>query len=343
MTGTWNQKLARTRSLTTVEGFRVGHWTDSKNATGCTAILCDQQTIAGVDVRGGATASHELELLYPTGCVEFIQAIMLTGGSAMGLACVHGAVEYLREKQQGFPTQQGHIPIVPAAAIYDLGLGNPDAYPVKENGLHACQSATPEFERGSVGAGTGAVVGKIHGHSNATKGGIGSAGWVTQDGLQVGAIAVVNAFGDIGDPDSSRIIAGARTENNTPLHSADALIDGNQHDIKFGSNTTLCVITTNAKLTKTQASIVSRIAQTGLTRAVWPSHTQYDGDMIFTLSSGDHAADLNRVGVLASRVVEAAICDAVLEATKIGPIPTAEQLGWADQVNQDSRSGDTLE
>lgn len=331
MTVTWNQQQARAHSISSVEGFRVGHWTDTKNATGCTVVLCDRQTVAGVDVRGGATASHEIELLNPAGCVDNVQAIMLSGGSAMGLGCVHGAVKHFRELNQGFPTQQGHIPIIPAAAIYDLGLGNPDAYPELENGLDACQSARADFERGSVGAGTGAVVGKIHGHSNAAKGGLGSAGWITADGLRVGAIAVVNAFGDICNPETSRLLAGARTSDNAPLNTTQAMIQGNQQDIRFGSNTTLCVVTTNAKLTKTQATIVSRIAQAGVTRAVTPCHTQYDGDMIFTLSSGEHIADINRIGVLASRVVEAAICDAVLTATKIGSIPTARELGWLEE------------
>jgi len=313
----------------------VGHSTNQVDATGCTAIICDIDPIAGVDVRGGATATHEIELLNPTGLVDRIQGIMLAGGSALGLASVQGGVEYFRTLNRGFTTEQGTIPIMPAAAIYDLGIGNPTSFPTHADGLAASQSATINFERGNVGAGAGAVVGKIQGHTHATKGGLGSAGWQTHDGLKVGALAIVNAFGDVHDPDTANIIAGARTDQNTPLNTAATLIQGdpNRPPIKFGSNTTLCVIATNAKLTKTQASIVARIAQTGVSRVISPCHTQYDGDMVFALSMGDLKHDLNRIGVLASRLIEAAIVDAILQATSIHNIPSANDLGWFRSLN----------
>lgn len=325
-------QTARKHSLSIVEGIRVGHWTDAERATGCTAIVCEHDAIAGVDVRGGATASHEIELLEPTGLVDSIQGIMLSGGSAMGLGCVQGAIEYFREHDRGFRTEQGVVPIVPGASIYDLGIGDPDAYPTNESGMIACQNANSDFDRGSVGAGAGAVVGKIHGHARATRGGLGSAGWETDDGLRVGAIAVVNAFGDVLNPVNSSIIAGAQSEQGKPLDSTDAMIRNDQR-ISFGSNTTLCVISTNAKLTKTEACIVSRIAQCGISRSVSPCHTQYDGDMVFSLSMGDGLFDLNRIGVLASKMIEAAIVDAVLAAEPFGSVPAAGSLGWAADFN----------
>ncbi len=335
MTHDWSWNRARESSITLVDGLRVGHSTNLVDATGCTAIICDIDPIAGVDVRGGATASHEIELLNPTGLVDRIQGIMLTGGSAMGLGAVQGGVEYFRTLNRGFTTEQSTIPIMPAAAIYDLGIGNPSAFPTHADGLVACQSASVDFQRGNVGAGTGAVVGKIQGHAHATQGGLGSAGWHTNDGLKVGALAVVNAFGDVHDPNTASIIAGARTDQSTPLNTATTLITGNPNHppIKFGSNTTLCVIATNAKLTKAQASIVARIAQTGISRTVSPCHTQYDGDMVFALSLGDQEYDLNRIGVLASRLIEAAIVDAILQATSIHNIPSANDLGWFKSLN----------
>lgn len=331
MTTPWNMLTARERSITLVEGVRVGHWTDSDAATGCTAVVCDHDAIAGVDVRGGATASHEIELLDPLGLVDRVQGIMLSGGSAMGLGCTQGAVEYFSDRLRGFETEQGVVPIVPGASLYDFGIGKAGAFPDGEDGFKACRAAAVDFERGNVGAGTGAVVGKIRGHAKGTKGGLGSAGWETDDGLQVGAIAAVNAFGDVIDPETGLIVAGARGDDGAPLNTANAMIVEGQDAIRFGTNTTLCVIATNAKLTKTQASVVARIAQSGISRAVSPCHTQFDGDMVFALSMGEMECDLNRVGVLASRVIEAAVIDAVSRAESAHGVVSASELGWMDR------------
>lgn len=331
MTERWNVHTAREQSITLVEGVRVGHWSDTDAATGCTAVVCDHDAIGGVDVRGGATASHEIELLDPLGLVDRVQGIMLSGGSAMGLGCSHGAVEYFSDRMRGFETEQGVVPIVPAASLYDFGIGKAGAFPDAEDGFKACRAASVDFERGNVGAGTGAVVGKLRGHAKGTKGGLGSAGWETNDGLQVGAIAAVNAFGDVIDPETGLIIAGAQDENGAALGTANAMIVGGQDAIRFGSNTTLCVIATNAKLTKTQASVVARIAQSGIARSVSPCHTQFDGDMVFALSMGEMECDLNRVGVLASRVIEAAVIDAVLRAESAHGVVCASELGWMDR------------
>lgn len=324
----WGWQHARTSSISIVPGIRVGHWSDAQDATGCTAVVCDHDAVAGVDVRGGATASHEINALDPCGIVERIQGVVLAGGSAPGLASVHGAVEFFRNHSRGFATQQGLVPVVPAAALFDRGIGDPAAFPTQDDGLLACTTASTDFERGNVGAGCGAVVGKMRGHLSATKGGLGSAGWETGDGLKVGALAAVNAFGDISDPDTGNIIAGSRTDDNTPYHTARSLIEDGPSPIGFGSNTTLCAIATNAKLSKSQATAVARIAQTGISRVVSPSHTQFDGDMVFALSMGDHEADLNRIGILAARLVEAAILDAVLRAEPMHGIPSATELGW---------------
>ncbi len=335
MTERLNWRTAREHSITIVDGVRVGHWTDEEAATGCTAVVCERDAVAGVDVRGGATASREIELLDPCGLVDRVQGIMLSGGSAMGLACAAGAVEYFSDRVRGFATEQGVVPIVPGASLYDFGIGKAGAFPDMEDGFAACRAAGADFERGNVGAGTGAVVGKIRGHAMGTKGGLGSAGWETSDGLRVGAIAAVNAFGDVVDPETGLIIAGARSEDGA-LGTADAMIVGGQEAVRFGTNTTLCVIATNAKLTKTEATVVARIAQSGIARAVSPCHTQFDGDMVFVLSVEDEAndemeCDLNRVGVLASKMVEAAVIDAVLRAESAHGVVSARELGWVDR------------
>jgi L-aminopeptidase/D-esterase-like protein len=324
----WDWQYARTSSISIVPGIRVGNWSDSQAATGCTAVVCDHDAVAGADVRGGATASHEINALDPSGIVERIQGVMLAGGSAPGLVSVHGAVEYFKNSARGFATQQGEVPVVPAAALFDRGIGDPDAFPSQSNGLLACMNASTEFERGNVGAGCGAVVGKMCGHTHATKGGLGSAGWETGDGLKVGALAAVNAFGDLLDPETGLTIAGARDEGNSPHCTARSLIEAGASSIGFGSNTTLCVIATNAVLSKAQATAVARIAQTGISRVVSPCHTQFDGDMVFALSMGDHKADLNRIGILAARLIEAAILDAALCAESLHGIPSATDLGW---------------
>lgn len=320
MTTQWNWDNARASSITLVDGVRVGHSTNSNGLTGCTAVVCDHDAVAGVDVRGGATASHEIELLDPCGLVSKVQGIMLSGGSAMGLSSASGAVEYFQKHGRGFETEQGVVPIVPTAALFDLGIGDPDSHPTHQDGLAACESASTDFARGSIGVGTGAVVGKINGHMNATKGGLGTAGWKTDDGLRVGALAAVNAFGDVIDSQTGSIVAGARNDDGSWLETASAMIVGDSLATRFGSNTTLCVVATNAKLTKAEATVVARIAQSGISRAISPCHTQYDGDMVFALSLGRREFDLNRIGVLASRVIEAAILDAVLTAESLGGV-----------------------
>ena len=324
----WSTTRAREHGIGVVEGVRVGHATDPVGATGCTVVVCDADCVGGVDIRGGATATHETHLLEPTGLVDRVHAIVLAGGSAPGLACIDGVTRRLREQGRGFRTAHGVVPITPGAAIFDLGIGDPDARPGADDAVRARDNATRDPGRGSVGAGTGATVGKIMGHDRAMRGGVGCAGWVCDDGLAVGAVSVVNAYGDLVDPGSGRIVAGARDGGDAPLGTVRTLIDAPAPDVGFGTNTTLVVVATNARLTKTQACIVARIAQGGIARGVHPCHTQFDGDMVFTLATGAIEADPSRVGVVAGAVVGASILDAALEASDFGAVPSAGTLGW---------------
>jgi len=324
----WSTTRAREHGIGVVEGVRVGHTTDRAGATGCTVVVCDADCVGGVDIRGGATATHETHLLDPTALVDRVHAIVLAGGSAPGLACVDGVTRRLREQGRGFKTAHGVVPITPGAAIFDLGIGDPDARPGAEDAARALDEATRDPVRGSVGAGTGATVGKIMGHDRAMRGGVGCAGWVCGDGLIVGAVSVVNAYGDIVDPESGRIVAGARDGGGGPLGTMRTLIDAPAPDVGFGTNTTLAVVATNAKLTKAQACIVARIAQSGIARGVNPCHTQFDGDMVFTLATGAIEADPSRVGVVAGAVVGASVLDAAVSASDFGGVPSAGTLGW---------------
>lgn len=327
MPSAFSPSHAREMSITAVDGVLVGHATHADDATGCTVVRLPEGTAAGVDIRGGGCATHETDLLDPTGITRHADAFVLCGSSAPGLGCIQGVVDWNREHGLGFATQHGVVPIIPGAAIYDLSVGSPDRVPTPADAHHACESAAAEFERGSVGAGAGASVGKVAGPSHAMKSGIGSAGWVTQDGLSVGALAVVNAFGDI--LDDARIIAGARTDKDVPLDTQAHLIAGGGADLAFGTNTTLVVVATNAVLDKAQANALARIAHAGMPRAVRPCHTQYDGDLVFAAATGTHDADINRAGALAARLVECAIVDAALRADAFGEIPSATSIGWA--------------
>jgi len=329
MRQTWSTPVAREHAITLAGGIRVGHHTDLDAATGCTVILCDEPGVAGIDIRGGATATHDTTLLGPTGLVERLDAVVLTGGSAPGLGCIAGVSRWLRDKGRGFPTREARIPITPGAAIYDLAIGNPSAFPTPDNAHAACEHASEQFERGSVGAGAGATTGKLLGQRRSMRGGLGTSGWRTDDGLTVGALAVVNGFGDIVDPATGRIVAGLRDEHDAPLGTRRTLIDAQPKDLGFGTNTTLAVVATNARLTKAQACVVARIAQTGIARAVSPCHTQFDGDLVIAISTGSIDADLNRVGALGAACVEAAIIDGVLSAHRFSDVPCAHDLGWS--------------
>jgi len=309
-------------------GLRVGHVEDEKGLTGCTVILLPPGTKGGGEVRGGAPGSRETDLLRPMNLVEEVHAFLLSGGSAFGLAAADGVMRYLGERGIGFETPGGAVPIVPSAVIFDLGVGDPGARPDADMGYEACLEATGELDRqGNVGAGMGAVVGMILGGSYCTKSGLGTAGFEGGDGLKVFALAVVNAFGDVVD-EKGEIIAGARNPEggflNTERYLEQSLAGGS-----FGapmSNTTIGVIVTNARLSKTDVNWVAHAGHNGLARALAPSHTKLDGDTVFAAACGEVEAPADLVGIIGARVMARAIRNAALKAASVAGIPAHAEL-----------------
>lgn len=313
-------------SLTDVEGVRVGHYTDLENITGCSVVLAPPEgSIAGVDVRGRAPATRETELLQSGRLVERVNAILLAGGSAFGLDAASGVMRFLEENGIGFDTGVIRVPIVPAAALFDLGIGNPLVRPGEAAGYAACQAASGgAIQEGSVGAGTGATVGHILGLKHATKAGIGSASLRIGNGIVVGALVAVNALGDVVDPQTGAIIAGGRDPQGSGwLDTANAL-KGDLSRLNPGfRNTTIGVVATNALLNKEQANVVAMMAHDGIARSIRPSHTMFDGDVIFVIATGRaEVGDVTAIGHTASEVVAASILRAVRAATSLGGIPT---------------------
>ena len=294
-------------TITAVPDIRVGHAQNDEALTGCTVILCEAGAVGGVDQRGGAPGTRETDLLRPMHRVEQVHGVLLTGGSAFGLDATGGVMRYLEERGIGFDVGVARVPIVPAAVIFDLAIGRADMRPDAAMAYQACLNATTDpVTEGSVGAGTGATVGKILGMPNATKSGVGSACVEIADGLFVGAIAVVNALGDVINPRTGEIIAGARSEDGFAdtlkvMRNFQAMASAST------SNTVIGVVATNAKLSKEEANKVAQMAHDGLARAVRPAHTMYDGDTIFALSTGDLTADVNLIGAFAAEVFAEAI------------------------------------
>ncbi len=318
-------------SLTDIPGIQVGHWTNLEAGTGCTVVLCPAGAVAGVDVRGGAPGTRELALLDPVCTVEKVHAVLLAGGSAFGLAAADGVMRWLEERGHGFDTGVARVPIVPAAILFDLNLGRSDVRPDAEAGYAACMAAGggPVAE-GTVGAGTGATVGKMLGFKQATKGGLGTASKQIGKGVVVAALVAVNAVGDVIDPATGQILAGARRP----------LIGGFADSMKFaesslgqilraqssGENTTLAVVATNVALTKSGATKVAQMAHDGLARTIRPIHTPLDGDTIFALSLGDRQGDPGLVGAVAAEVLATAVVRAIRAATGLHGIPAAREL-----------------
>src|SRR5262245_19899396 len=279
------------KGLTEVPGIKVGHFTLAERPTGCTVILAESGAVAGVDVRGSAPGTRETDLLNPINTVQEVHAVVLSGGSAFGLEAATGTVRYLEERCIGFDTRIAKVPIVLAAILFDLGVGDAKVRPTADCGYKAAQSATDgAVMEGNVGAGAGATVGKSAGASRAMKAGVGSAAIKFSDGLIVAALVAVNAFGDIVDPSTGKVIAGVRTPDGRALADARVLLRGGETTARQpGANTTIGVVATNAKLTKTQAAKVAQMAHDGYARAIAPTHTPNDGDTIFALSSGGTA------------------------------------------------------
>ena len=300
--------VSTNQTLTAIEGIKVGHATDATARTGCTVILCPAGATAGVDVRGAAPGTRETEALRPGRLVQKAHAVLLTGGSAFGLAAAGGVVQYLEEQNVGFPAGPVRVPIVPAAVIFDLGIGDAKVRPDRKMGYQACLNATDEpVAMGTIGAGTGATVGKAPGVTP-SPGGVGSACKCLDSGLIVAAIVVVNALGNVVHPETGEIVAGGK-ENGSFVDITERLLDAN---LVQGTNTTIGVVATNATLTSAEVNRVAEMAHDGMARAIRPSHTMFDGDTLFTLATGAHTgSSVNTIGILAAEVVAAAIVKAV--------------------------------
>ncbi len=313
-------------------GVRVGHYTDRSAATGCTVVICEDGAVGGVDVRGGAPGTRETDLLAPTATVDRVHAVLLSGGSAFGLAAAAGVVEYLEENGIGVRFGGATIPIVPAAILFDLWLLD-DARPGHAEGRMACEAARDATAaEGSVGAGTGATVAKLLGRERCVKGGIGSASVDLGDGLVVGATVAVNSVGGVVDIDSGELIAGPLGEDGkTMLDSVELIVDPARKRARAsaGENTTIGVVATNADLTKAQANKLASVAHDGIAIAVRPAHTTSDGDTLFALATrkreGD--ADLDRICAAATLCVGRAIARAVRAAARIGGVKAVSELG----------------
>lgn len=298
-------------SITDVSGIMVGHAHNLEARTGCTVVLCETGgAVASVDVRGAAPGTRETDLLDPVNLVERVHAIVLTGGSVFGLDAACGVVRFLEERGVGFDTGVARVPIVPAAVIFDLAVARAKVRPDARMGYEACERAsTDAVEEGAVGAGAGASVGKLAGVALSSTGGVATASMKLASGATIGALVVVNAFGDIVDPSSGRILAGARKPAGRGwLDTSRALAQIPKRDSSSAiENTTLAVVATDAAMTKAQARKVASMAHDGMARAIRPIHTMYDGDTVFALSTGEHEADVTTIGAVAADLVARAI------------------------------------
>ena len=320
--------------LTSVSGLKVGHFEMAGRPTGCTVVLAEGGAVGGVDVRGAAPGTRETDLLNPVSTVDKVHAVVLAGGSAFGLDSAGGVMRYLEERGVGFETEFGKVPIVPAAVLFDLNVGDPKIRPGAECGYRAATAATAgAVAEGNVGAGSGATVGKLAGRARAMRGGLGTSSITTPGGLVVAALVVVNAVGDVIDPATGRVVAGVRTADGTGLADVRSLLRSGAlapPDL-FGRNTTIGVVATNAALTKAQANRVAQMAHDGLARAISPAHTMFDGDTIFALATGTRSGepDMLTIGALAADAVAEAVLRAVRAAKGIPGYPSAADLAAA--------------
>lgn len=317
-------------AITAVPGVKVGHFTDTRRPTGCTVIITEEGAVGGVDVRGSAPGTRETDLLNPINLVDKVNAVMLAGGSAFGLDAATGVVRYLEERKIGYNVGVAFVPIVPAAILFDLGVGDAKIRPDATAGYKACEAAsTARPAEGNVGAGAGATVGKLFGGKRAMKAGIGTAS-ITRAGLTVGAIVAVNAVGDIVDPQTGRPIAGARTEDGKRLlNTREQILLGNlPPGMLAGTATTIGVVATDAVLTKAQAQKIAQMAHDGLARSINPIHTMSDGDTIFALGTGKagKTGNPNLLGALAAEVMAVAVVRAARAARGIEGFPAAGEL-----------------
>jgi L-aminopeptidase/D-esterase-like protein len=327
---------ASASGLTSVQGIKVGHAVMKDRPTGCTVVLLPPGTTGSVDVRGGAPATKETELLNPVNMVQEVHAIVLSGGSAYGLDSATGVMRYLEEQGIGYQARNVRVPIVPAASLIDLWFGgSPKIRPDADCGYRAAQGATTAaVPEGNVGAGAGATVGKLGGPEHAMKAGLGTSAIVMPNGLVVAAIVAVNAVGDVIDPSNGQVVAGVRTADGTQLADARRLVRSGEvfrprpAETRPGENTTIGVIATNAKLTKVEAQKIAQMAHDGYARAISPIHTQADGDTIFSVATGSFEGQVNlsMIGALAADAMADAIVRAATEATSLGGLPSARDI-----------------
>ena len=325
-------KTKSSSSITDVPGIEVGQAQNDSALTGCTVILCRKGATAGVDVRGSAPGTRETDLLDPINLVDKVHAILLAGGSAFGLDAASGVMKYLDENKIGFNTGVARVPIVPAAILFDLGVGRTDIRPDAEMGYQACLAASKAAPtEGNAGAGTGASVGKLFGAELSMKSGIGSVSINIGGGIIVGAIVAVNAFGDV--IEKGKIIAGLRSGKIGPLriggkdYFADTMamlknpVGRNVMGFATRANTVIGAVATNAALTKVQATKVAQMAHDGLARVIRPAHTMLDGDTIFALSTGNKKNDATTIGAFAAEAMSQAILRAVKMSAAAGNLP----------------------
>ena len=318
-------------ALTDVAGVKVGHFTDTRRPTGCTVVLVEAGATCGVDVRGGAPGTRETDLLDPVNTVQQVHAVVLSGGSAFGLDTATGVVRWLEERRIGFPAGPARVPIVPAAILFDLSVGDATIRPDAAAGYAAAKAAAAgPVAEGNVGAGAGATVGKLLGFDHAMKAGLGTASLTLAGGAVVAALAAVNAAGDIVDPSTGQIIAGARTAAGDAFEgTTKALLEGRGPAVGKADNTVLVVVATNVTLTKTEATKVAQMAHDGLARAVNPVHTPWDGDTVFALSTGSASVQggVLVVGAAAAEVTARAILRGARLAQGLPGLPAAADLG----------------
>ena len=331
----WQERETRRPSLTDLEGIWVGHETLKERPTGCTVVLCASSFVAGVDVRGGAPGTRETDLLRAENLVSRVDAIVLSGGSAFGLDTASGVMQFLDERNRGFDAQVARVPIVCGAILFDLGLGDPKIRPDARSGYRAALAASnAPVPEGNVGAGSGATVGKLLGPDRAMKGGLGSWAHRRADGLSVGAVVAVNCVGDVMDPAEGRIVAGARRADDTGFVDVLQLLrNGATPAARVGENTVIGVVATNVALSKPQCNKVAQMAHDGLARCIRPSHTPWDGDTLFAVSTGKWtgSADEGLVGALAADVLSTAILRGLTQASSWQSYPAARDYPKTDK------------
>lgn len=314
--------------ITALPGIEIGNAQNLDAATGCTVILCKKGAIAGVDVRGGAPGTRETDLLNPINLIDKVHGVFLAGGSAFGLDAASGIMEYLENLGVGYDTGVAKVPIVTGAVLFDLAVGNSKIRPDKKMGYDACVSAADgKFCEGSQGAGTGASVGKILGMGSAMKGGIGSC-CIKKGTLYVGAVVAVNSLGDIIDPKTNKIVAGALAGDCNGFLNTEEFIFNNMNNNTnaYGKNTTIGVVVTNGIFNKAQANKIASMAHNGYARTIRPAHTMHDGDTIFALATGEVEADVSAIGTMAARVVEQAILRGVKKAGGLGGLKSFSNI-----------------